>query len=208
MQTPAFVATKTVGTWKLFRGLILVAAGIEACLCPELAFGQTNSTWNGGVGSWSTTTDWSPNQVPNNGAGNTYNVTIESGGSDLVTLNQNAAITSLTLGLASNGPNSTLMEASGQPETLAVSGAITVNESGSFWVNSGSTVTAATVTNSGEVLVGIFGNPSTLTVSGTFTNNGVLSVGTSEGVANIGSLVNNNGLIIYQGSTLNLTNDV
>src|ERR1700733_7714324 len=164
MQTPALAATKTVRKSKLFRGLIWVAAMTAACLCPRLAFGQTNSTWNGGTGNWSTSTDWTPNQVPNNGGGNTYDVTIESGGSDLVTLNQNAAITSLTLGLASNGPNSTLMEASGQPETLTVSGAITVNESGSLWVNAGSTVTAATVTNSGEVLVGISGNLSTLTV--------------------------------------------
>lgn len=54
MQTPAFAATKTVGTWKLFRGMIWVAA-VMACLCPALAFGQTNSSWNGGTGNWS---DW------------------------------------------------------------------------------------------------------------------------------------------------------
>jgi hypothetical protein len=200
MQTPAFAATKTVGMRKLSRGLIWVAAVMAASLCPALAFGQTNSTWDGGAGNWSTATDWTPNQVPNNGGGNTYNVIINSVSSE-VTLNQNATISSLTL-----GSFSTLMEASGQPETLTVSGAITVSEFGSLWVNAGSTITAATVTNSGEVLVGISGNLSTLTVSGTFTNNGVLSVGTAEGVANIGSLVNNNGLVVYQGSTLNLTN--
>jgi len=204
MQTPASAAMKTVRKSKLFRGLIWVAAMTAACLCPTLAFGQTNSTWNGGVGNWSTSTDWTPNQVPNNGGGNTYNVTIDSVSSE-VTLDQNATVSSLTL-----GSYSTLFDASGGPETLTVLGGVTVDEFGSLWVNAGSTVTAATVTNSGEVLVGISGNPSTLTVSGTFTNNGNLSVGdgSSIGVANIGSLVNNNrsGLFVYQGSTLNLTN--
>src|SRR6202035_3150190 len=98
MQTPAFAATKTARKSKLFRELIWVAAVVVACLCPTRAFGQTNSTWNGGTGNWSTSTDWTPNQVPNNGGGNTYNVTIDSGGADNVTLDQNATISSLTLG--------------------------------------------------------------------------------------------------------------
>lgn len=52
--------------------------------------GTVNSSWNGGTGNWSTSSDWNPNGVPNNGGGNTYNVTIDSGGTDLVSLDQNA----------------------------------------------------------------------------------------------------------------------
>jgi hypothetical protein len=213
MQTPAIAATGTVSTWKLFRGLIWVAAVMAACLCPALAFGQTNSSWNGGVGNWSNQSNWDPSQVPNNNGTNTYNVTIDSGGHDLVTLDQNATIVSLTLGNnSSNLISSTLMDPVGEAETLTVSGSVTVNSSGLLLVMSGSTVTAANLTNSGVVFVGISGDPSTLTVTGTFTNNNeaIFSVGNGidVGTANIGELVMSPSSVVSvcQGSVLNLTN--
>ena len=213
MQTPAFAATKTVRTWKLFRGLIWVAVVVAACLCPAPASAQTNSSWNGGVGTWSNQTNWNPGQVPNNNGANTYNVTIDSGGHDLVTLDQNATIDSLTLGNnSSNSISSTLMDPVGEAETLLVLGTITVNSSGLLEVMSGSTVTAANLTNSGVTFVGISGDPSTLTVTGTFTNNNeaIFSVGNgiNVGTANIGELVMSPSSIVSvsQGSVLNLTN--
>jgi hypothetical protein len=33
--------------------------------------------WKGGTGNWSVASDWTPGGVPNNGGGNTYNVTID-----------------------------------------------------------------------------------------------------------------------------------
>jgi hypothetical protein len=56
--------------------------------------------------------------VPNNGGGNTYNVTIDSGGTDAVTLDQNATINSLVLGDATNySPVSTLQSLPGTAGT-------------------------------------------------------------------------------------------
>jgi len=53
---------------------------------PDRALAQVvNSTWSGGAvggpngsGNWSTANNWSPNQVPNNGGGTTYNVTLQT----------------------------------------------------------------------------------------------------------------------------------
>jgi hypothetical protein len=215
MQTPAFAATKTVGMWKLFRGMIWVAA-VMACLCPALAFGQTNSSWNGGTGNWSTSTDWTPNQVPNNAGGNTYDVTIGSGSLDSVILDQNATVSSLTLGAPTGGNASLLTSSSGQAEDLTVTDELTINPEGSLSMNSGSEVTAANVTimNDGTInlnnIVGYSGPGSTLTVTGTLTNNfyGNLFVGygMTNNVVNIGMLVNNGGVRIDAGSTVNLTN--
>jgi len=128
MQTPAFAARKTVRTWKSFRGLIWATAVIAACLCPTLAFGQKNSSWNGGTGNWSTSTDWTPNQVPNNSGGNTYNVTINSSGpADFVTLDINATINSLVLG----GATGFSFLESGS-DALNITGSLTVNKTGSL----------------------------------------------------------------------------
>src|SRR5580700_8247022 len=80
-----------------------------------------NSSWKGGTGNWNVSTDWSPGGVPNNGGGNTYNVTIDSGGTDSVTLNQNATINSLVLGGTTG--SSTLQNLSGTAENLTVTGA-------------------------------------------------------------------------------------
>src|ERR1700722_11339327 len=133
MQTPAFAATKTPRTWRLFRGMIWVAALMAACLCPKLAFGQTNSSWNGGTGNWSNATDWTPNQVPNNGGGNTYNVTIgSSGGVNNVTLNQNATVNSLDV------IGSSLSTLPGAAETLNITGNLTLGGGGGLDFSNGS----------------------------------------------------------------------
>lgn len=85
------------------RGILLLAVMIAACLCPALALGQTNSTWNGGTGNGSMPTDWTPDDAPNNGGGSRYNVTIDSGGTDTVTLDQAVTISSLIIGADTGG---------------------------------------------------------------------------------------------------------
>src|SRR3984885_16044880 len=129
---------------KLSRRFIWTAAVIAACLCPALALGQTNSSWNGGTGNWSNATDWNPNQVPNNGGGNTYNVSIDSGGADNVTLDQNATISSLTLGGVGSGIDSFLEG----PDTLTITGTATVNPTGLLGVNG---LSAANGVKNGQV---------------------------------------------------------
>jgi hypothetical protein len=56
VYTPFFGVKNELRTRKLSRRFIW-AAVIAAYLCPTLAFGQTNATWNGGTGNWSTSTD-------------------------------------------------------------------------------------------------------------------------------------------------------
>jgi hypothetical protein len=200
---------------KLSRRFISIAALIAACLFPTLTFGQTNSAWNGGTGNWSNATDWTPNGAPNNGGGNNYIVTIDSGGTDAVTLNQNATITSLTLGGLGITGSSSLSEASEAPETLTVMGNGFVNQTGLLDLESGSTLTVSgNLTNSGTLATNYYnfgGASNTPTVTGSFTNNasGLLLVGSfsdTSDVANIGTLVNNGILDIGTGATLNLTN--
>ncbi len=203
---------------RISGGILLLVAAIAACFCTPQAFGQTNSAWNGGIGNWSNATDWNPNQVPNNGGGNAYNVTIDTGGDDVVTLDQNATISSLTLGGLSGSSDSNLEEAYEKPENLTVTGSVTVNQTGQLFVGYGSAFSVeGNLTNSG--LAGtdyelVDSTPSSLTVTGTFTNNAGASlyiggVGTTGGVDSVGTLVNNGFLQIgfeNTGSTLDLTN--
>jgi hypothetical protein len=126
-----------------------------------------NSSWNGGTGTWNTPSDWTPAGVPNNSGGTTYDVTIDSGGTDAVTLNMQAAISSLVLGGTTG--SSSLTNLSGNAETLEVTGATTINSTGSL----------------------AFGNASTLkfdgglTVGGTFSITGATAtVGTTTANAN------------------------
>ncbi|HEV2176479.1 MAG TPA: hypothetical protein VGW33_04655 [Terriglobia bacterium] len=84
------------------RGAVYGAVGIMMAALAgatlSLRAGTINSAWNGGTGNWSTSTAWTPNGAPNNSGGSVYNVTIDSGGTDLVSLDINATIASLTLG--------------------------------------------------------------------------------------------------------------
>ena len=80
--------TRTVLRINSLRRVSPLVVFIAALLGPPIALGQTNSTWNGGTGNWSNATDWTPNQVPNNGGGNMYNVMIDSGNTAKVILDQ------------------------------------------------------------------------------------------------------------------------
>src|SRR5262249_54790707 len=97
---------------------------------PASSDATINANWNGGTGNLSIAGDWSPNGVPNNGGGNVYNVTIDSGGTDNVSLDINATIASLVLG-GSTG-SSTLANMAGTAETLTITGGLTVNSTGTL----------------------------------------------------------------------------
>src|SRR5580692_10804972 len=107
-----------------------------------------NASWKGGTGNWNVSSDWSPGGVPNNGT-NTYNVTIDSGGTDVVTLNQNAVINSLVLG--GTAGSSTLQDPSGTPEKLTITGATTINSTGDLSFQNGSTLSSGSLTVSGQM---------------------------------------------------------
>jgi fibronectin-binding autotransporter adhesin len=170
MRTPFLGVKNELRTVKLFQNFVFTTALIAACMCPALAFGQTNSKWNGGTGNWNAGGDWTPNGVPNNSGGNTYNVTIDSGGTDTVNLNLNATISSLVLGGATG--TSTLQNLSGTAETLSILGGLTLNSGGTI---SGITVTAG---GSGTVDGNII-NGSNVTVQGKSTLDGIISGGST-----------------------------
>jgi fibronectin-binding autotransporter adhesin len=214
----------------LIRGIAFVCLAV--LLITSAAFSQTNSSWNGGTGTWNTAGSWTPSGVPNNGGGKTYNVTIDSGGTDVVTLNISPTINLLNLGGPSGG-GAELADASGSPETLKITGALTLGATGTLDLSYGSTVSAASATNAGAIYLqggsslSVSGNltnsnfvgtdyfccstNSSLTVTGTFTNNSNASfeVGAnndSADVDSVGALVNNGLLVIGTGATLKLTN--
>jgi hypothetical protein len=142
-----------------------------SCLAITLAFagvsafaGTINVQWiNPHIGNWSTAADWSGGVVPNNGGGNTYNVTLPTHGSvSGAILDTNPTIDQLTV--ASNAG----LFANPSP-TLTVDGSVT--NAGS--IAGGNLVVQGTVTNSG-----LF-EPYVMTVGGDLNNNngGIVSAG-------------------------------
>src|SRR6516225_5688053 len=195
--------------------LTTLLLGLAGCASEALG-GTINAVWNGGTGNWNVPTDWTPNGVPNNGGGNLFNVTIDSGGTDLVSLNLHATIASLVLGGTSG--SSTLQNLSGTAETLEVTGATTINgtgiltfanastlkldggltvaaSGGQINVNGGTTATiTGNVNNSGAFTTGFSGTGSNkVNVSGAFTNNSgasLIEYGTND-VVKVNGLTNN-----------------
>ena len=135
---------------------------------------------------------------------------------------------------AASGGSAELTDASGSPETLTITGALTINATGDLDLENGSTVSAASATNTGILRLqggsslSVSGNltnsnflgtdyyccstGSSLTVTGTLTNNTSANfyVGTNNVPANdtdsVGTLVNNGMVYVGTGSTLKLTN--
>ena len=147
LATPASLAAKGAFTALPKRYFIPdlfarpVRAFAQAGASASRPAGAINSSWNGGAGNWNVNGDWTPGTgFPNNGGGNTYNVTIGTG-NDNVTLNTSVTISSLTLGTSSG--TSILQNLSGSSETLTDLGALTINAGGQFVFTNGSTLTVA-----------------------------------------------------------------
>src|SRR5271165_3686993 len=165
----------------------ITAECISTCTGPDI--------WVGGKDFWSNGNKWSTG-VP--GAGN--DVTIYSGGNDYVTLDVGTStIHSLTLGGASNGTTSYLVDA-GHNETLTILQGLTVGQTGILqFTGSGSSITAATVSNDGSITIGagatlnLTNQPNGVTdvpVGASWTIGGNFSVGgvADTGFANLASI--------------------
>ena len=98
--------------------------------------------------------------------------------------------------------------------TADTAATLTIASGGFLDIQSGSSFSVASITNSGTVATDYYccGTGASLTVSGTFTNNSgaTFDVGTNNVPANdtdsVGTLVNNGNVFVGNGSTLNLTN--
>jgi fibronectin-binding autotransporter adhesin len=168
----------------LNRILSTAILALAVALLAAPVFGQTadNSAWNGGIGVWTTTSLWTidgqPATVyPNNTASTVFNVTIDSGQQDFVTLTSPPPITinSLTLGGNPNFSSSLAVGENGGAAGMLTIGSdttpasLTVNSTGNLFVNANS-----------ELLLNIVSG------NGTVTNNGVINVGSASGGAKLG----------------------
>jgi len=179
------------------------------------SYGQTTQINGAASGNWSNTASWSPATVPNNGGGNTFNVTLLNSPAVTITLDINPTIDTLTLDLGSelttdagttltttgltnggvvnfaNGNTLTVNGATTNTNEIIIAGASTANFNGNL-------TNSSTFATSGK---------STATVTGAFANNsgGFVDLETTGDVLNVGSLTNNSELIINAGATLNIT---
>ena len=177
------------------------------------SYGQATQINGAASGNWSNTASWSPATVPNNGGGNTYNVTLLNSPAVTITLDINPTIDTLTLDSGSelttdagttltttgltnggvvnfaNGNTLTVNGATTNTNEINIAGASTANFNGNL-------------TNSSEFLTS---GKSTATVSGTFTNSNFVDLESSGDVLNVGTLTNSGEIIINAGATLNIT---
>ena len=204
MHTPLFGIRNELRTRKFSGGFLSVAVLIAACLCPALAFGQTNSTWNGGTGNWSNALNWNDG-VPN---GN-YNALITSAGSS-VTLDINATIDNLTLNTGDNlgiGSGNTLTFQASGGSTINNSGTITLASSGSISIGAGSSLVldGGQLVMSGGSISGATGAESmTNYVGSEITGYGTIS---SVGFTNDWSITVTGGTLTVNPNTQGFNND-
>jgi fibronectin-binding autotransporter adhesin len=182
------------------RILFIAIVFLTGLALPTTHAQQVSTSWNGGTGNWSVSTDWTPTAVPNNGGGTTYSVTISAASSAVSMDVLNDTIDNLTLGAAN---------------------ALTVNAGDSLSLVSGSSSNYGTLTNNGT-LNGFVGNQSGASLinngtvyggaggnAGTITNNGTIYGGV-QGVSpftGFGGIINNygtvNGGVLTAGSATN-----
>jgi fibronectin-binding autotransporter adhesin len=115
-----------------------------------ISLGPLNDFWNGGTGVWSNGSQWSLGTSP----GINNNAFIYSGGNDLVTLDiGSGSVNQLSVGGASNGFTSELTDGR-TAQNLTIIQGLSVGANGFLDLTGASTVTAATMGNSGHVFVG------------------------------------------------------
>ncbi len=199
------------------RVILSASLIVFAPLALAPAQAQTTETWSlGASGLWNVAGNWSPNGVPNNGGGNTYNVDIVDG-SSTVTLNLAATIDDLTM-----GTGNTLVIPTGQQltvlgPTISNAGAIQVNGGGgnnAYLVLDGNSTLSGAGTLSMSIASGsgtsyieqgtggvTLTNSSTIQGAGTIGNGGlaVTNSGTIDANAAGGLLLNGSGGITNTG---------
>ncbi len=138
--------------------------------------GFNNGIWTGGVGNWSNFTFWTNELVPNSSS---IAVEIDNGNStaSIVTLDQTAAVGSLTLdaGDALNMSSGTVLTLSGSAATvitgtLTNAGTLSVGAAGNFTLSSGGVLRGnGTFINQGT---SVFSGSQNWSTGSTFNNNG------------------------------------
>jgi hypothetical protein len=161
---------------------------------PGVRMPSSPDNWNGGTGNWSIAGNWGAG-VPTGSS----DVTIYSGGIDTVTLDVGSTtINSLTLGGTNNGTTSELTNG-GVVQTLNITNALDIGQTGLLYFTGASAVSASTLTNNGLIQNG------DVTVNGALTNNGLIQ----NGDVTVNGALTNNGMIQMGEVTVNgaLTNN-
>jgi hypothetical protein len=155
---------------------------------------QTTSSWNGGTGNWSVSSDWNPSGVPNNIGSTTFSVNVTAPNSVVSMDVLNVAIDNLT---------------------LAAPNFLTINAGNTLALVSGTSANYGTITNKGAIVL-LFGPNSgllpTLNNYGSISGTGGLNTspdgtfnnyGTFSGNFNNFNSVTNNGLLYSSGESQN-----
>ncbi len=158
-----------------------------------IATSPVNDYWNGGTGVWSNGSQWSLGTSP----GINNNAFIYSGGNDLVTLNiGSGSVNQLNLGGALNGFTSELTDG-GTAQNLTITNGLSIGANGFLDLTGASTITAATMANSGYINLGtaatltLTSQPSGITdaVAGSrFDLYGTFTAGAANGFAQLNSI--------------------
>jgi hypothetical protein len=188
-------------THELVQRFIWAVAVIAAYFCPTLAFGQTNTTWNGGTGNWSNPLAWNDG-VPN---GN-YNALITPPNSS-VTLDIDATIDNLTVGSGDSfsiGSGNTLTFQASGGSTISNAGTITLASGGSISIGAeNSLVLNGGIVLSGGSISGATGGEA-LTNSDTMTGYGTIS---GVGFTNDWSITVTGGTLTVNSNSQGFNND-
>ncbi len=168
------------------------ARGFDAWIAAPLNFPSMLSpsspdNWLGGMGNWSNGADWSAGEP-----GGSSDVSINTG-NDVVTLDTNANINSLTLGGTSG--SSTLQENLARGFIINVAGALTINQTGTLTLRQDAVFANADSTNAGTIN---FFNEAQLQVNAGFTNTGMINLNSASGL--FANSLNNSGSITGLGT--------
>jgi hypothetical protein len=169
-------------------------------------------TWVGGVGSWSTTTDWSPARLPTS----TDNVCITTAGSNVTLTGTTTSINTLTLGATTGAKSELVLQGLGcgsatSLTTVATTSADTVKKTGLLDLNSttcsgntSSFTTDSSLTNTGTLQT----DPGTgggRVVSGAVTNEGTVTINANTSYSP-GTTFDNEGAVdLADGVALTVT---
>jgi len=158
-----------------------------------LSLAPVNDYWNGSTGNWSNNPQWSLGTSP----GINNNAIIYSGGNDPVTLDiGSGSVNQLNLGGASNGFTSELTDG-GTAQNLTIIQGLSIGANGFLNLTGASTITSATMGNSGYLYLGPTAtlnltsqaNGITDAVAGSrFDLYGMFTAGSSNGFANLNSI--------------------
>src|SRR6202162_3026148 len=194
----------------IFREVFL---SLSILLIAGASYGQATQINGAASGNWSNTASWNPATVPNNGGGNTYDVTLLSSPSVVITLDIRPTIDTLTIDSGSELTTdaSTTLTTTGLTNAAYISFA----NGNPLTVNGATTTSGTLVLGSASTgnFNGNFSNSSTfetsgastVTVSGTLTNTNFVYLESSGDVLNVGTLTNTGDVYINSGATLNLT---